>query len=266
MQEYLITLILGIVQGITEFLPISSDGHLELAKFLTGDQSGAADSLQLTVILHMATALSIMVVFRKDIVQILGNLITKRDQPTLIFSRNVILSMIPAGIVGLFFEEQVSRLFEGRIMLVSILLFLNGLILLSSRIRPPGQGDITGTKAFIMGLSQALAILPGISRSGSTISTAMLLNIDRNQAATFSFLMVVPLILGKIAKDLLDGGLMVSNYSLGAVSLGFIAAFFTGIFACRLMILVVQRIKLHYFAWYCMAAGALMILYLQFVA
>ncbi len=266
MQEYLITLILGIVQGITEFLPISSDGHLELAKYLTGDTSGAADSLQLTVILHMATALSIMVVFRKDIIRILTDLLTKRDQASKSFAMNVILSMIPAAIVGLFFEEQVSQLFEGRILLVSILLFVNGLILFSSKIRPPAQGAITGPKAFVMGLSQALAILPGISRSGSTISTAMLMNIDRNQAATFSFLMVVPLILGKIAKDLMDGGLMVSNYSLGAVALGFVSAFVTGIFACKLMILVVQRIKLHYFAWYCMAAGTLMILYLQFSA
>lgn len=265
MSEYLITLILGIVQGITEFLPISSDGHLELAKYFAGDQSKAADSLQLTVILHMATALSIIYYFRKEILHIISGLFQKEGNAERQFVYKVALSMIPAGIVGLFFEEEISHLFEGKILLVSVLMIINGVILLSSRIKIPGDAPVSYLASFIMGLSQALAILPGISRSGSTISTAMLLQVDRNQAASFSFLMVVPLILGKIAKDLYEGGLMVSNYSVGAVSLGFIAAFVTGIFACRIMIDVVKRVKLHYFAWYCIAAGGAMLFYLNFI-
>ncbi|MBK7233908.1 MAG: undecaprenyl-diphosphate phosphatase [Saprospiraceae bacterium] len=263
MSEYLITFILGIVQGITEFLPISSDGHLELAKFFTGDQSSAIDSLQLTVILHVATTLSIIFVFRKEIIKIFSGLLSKSDPSARTFAWLVILSMIPAAIVGVFFEELVSSLFEGKILMVSVFLFINGLILLSSKIRKPAEGAITPKVAIFMGLSQALAILPGISRSGSTISTAMLLGVDRNKAASFSFLMVVPLILGKIAKDLMEGDFMVSTYSLGAISFGFIAAFLSGIAACYMMLQIVAKVRLHYFAWYCMIVGIGMIIFIQ---
>ncbi|MBK9271712.1 MAG: undecaprenyl-diphosphate phosphatase [Saprospiraceae bacterium] len=264
MSEYLIALILGIVQGITEFLPISSDGHLELAKYLTGDQSKGLESLQLTVLLHIATTFSIIYVFRKNILQILSGLSSSTDSSSRIFAWHVILSMIPAAIVGLFFEEIVSSLFEGKILMVSILLIINGLILLTSKLRKPANASITPKVAILMGLAQMLAILPGISRSGSTISTAMLMGVDRNQAASFSFLMVVPLILGKVAKDLMDGDLMVHSYSIGAMAFGFVASFLTGIAACYLMIHIVKKVLLHYFAWYCMLVGIGMIAYLQF--
>ncbi len=253
MSEFLRALILGIIQGLTEFLPVSSSGHLELAKYFMGDTSMAEQSMAMTVTLHAATALSTLVVFRKDVAEILSGLL-KRQSEALRFTLFIIISMIPAAFVGLVWEDQIEELFSRNVLLVSAMLALTGLLLfLADKARDTGQ-DVSGVKALLIGIAQAIAILPGISRSGATISTSVLLHIDRRKAARFSFLMVVPLILAKMAKDLLDAdGLHAMESQTGALLIGFTAAFITGLFACKWMIALVRHAKLKYFAWYCFA-------------
>ncbi len=260
MSELLRALILGIIQGLTEFLPVSSSGHLELAKYFMGDTSVAEQSMAMTVTLHAATALSTLVFFRKDVAEILSGLL-KRQSEALRFTLFIIISMIPAAFVGLVWEDQIEELFSRNVPLVSAMLVLTGLLLfLADKARDTGQ-DVTGFKALLIGIAQAIAILPGISRSGATISTSVLLHIDRREAARFSFLMVVPLILAKMAKDLLDAdGLQAMESQTGALLIGFIAAFITGLFACKWMIALVQHAKLKYFAWYCFAIALIAIL------
>ena len=260
MSEFLRALILGIIQGLTEFLPVSSSGHLELAKYFMGDTSMAEQSMAMTVTLHAATALSTLVVFRKDVAEILSGLL-KRQSEALRFTLFIIISMIPAAFVGLVWEDQIEELFSRNVLLVSAMLVLTGLLLfLADKARDTGQ-DVSGFKALLIGIAQAIAILPGISRSGATISTSVLLHIDRRKAARFSFLMVVPLILAKMAKDLLDAdGLQAMESQTGALLIGFAAAFITGLFACKWMIALVQHAKLKYFAWYCFALALIAIL------
>lgn len=258
MEETLIAILLGIVQGLTEFLPVSSSGHLELAKYFLGDTSMAKESLLMTIVLHAATALSTVVVFRKDIRQIFAGLFRFQDNEETRFSLKIIVSMIPAGLVGFFYEDALDALFDKQVLLVSMMLIVTGLLLLLADRIKSGKAELNFKNALLIGIAQAIAILPGISRSGATISTSVMLGVDRAQAARFSFLMVLPLILGKIAKDILDGDIGQSDrlFELGA---GFVAAFLTGLFACTWMIRIVKNSRLHYFAYYCMAAGALAI-------
>jgi undecaprenyl-diphosphatase len=196
--------ILGVIQGLTEFLPVSSSGHLELGKAILGDTSVPEESLMFTVVVHFATALSTIVVFRKDIIEILSGLFSFKWNEETQFSAKIVLSMIPAVIVGLFFEEQLEALFGGNIMLVGCMLLVTAVLLYFADRAKDTQKNVTFSNAFIIGVSQAVAMIPGISRSGATISTSVLLGNDKSKAARFSFLMVIPLIFGKIAKDLMD--------------------------------------------------------------
>ena len=260
MNESINALILGIIQGLTEFLPVSSSGHLELGKMLLGDTSLPEDSLEMTVVLHAATALSTVIVFRRDIAEILGGLF-RGERAEVDFSLKIILSMIPAALVGVFFADEMEVLFERNALLVGLMLFVTGLLLLlADRARRTDRG-VSYPSALLIGIAQMIAILPGISRSGATISTAVLLGIDRERAARFSFLMVVPLILGKIAKDLLGGDLMLSELSGGPLLIGFFAALITGYFACTWMIALVKRSQLTYFAIYCFIVAAIAIVF-----
>jgi len=258
-MEVVDAIILGVIQGLTEFLPVSSSGHLELGKAILGDNSVPEESLLFTVVLHFATALATVVVFRKDIIKLLKGLISFKWNEETQFASKIVLSMIPAVIVGLFFEEQLEALFNGNIILVGFMLIITGLLLLlAGRAKHTGKG-ITWKDAVIIGVSQAIAMLPGISRSGATISTSVLLGNDRAKAARFSFLMVVPLIFGKIAKDVLSGDISLENAASTPLILGFIAAFVTGLIACTWMISLVRKAKLHYFSYYCFAVGVLAI-------
>ncbi|MDQ3141041.1 MAG: undecaprenyl-diphosphate phosphatase [Bacteroidota bacterium] len=265
MNEFLVTIILGIVQGLSEFLPISSSGHLEIAKYLLGDKSSGIESLELTIILHIATALSTVLVFRKEISKILQGLINPDDSESKSFSLKIIISMIPAVIVGLLYEDLINTLFEGKILFVSSMLLVTATLLFFAHYHKDKEGSLSYKNALIIGISQAIAITPGISRSGATIGTALLLNVNRAEAARFSFLMVIPLIFGKMSKDILSGELGVNTYSTGAMAAGFVAAFIAGIIACKWMIEIVKRIKLHYFAYYCVIVGSGMIIYLLFL-
>ncbi len=251
-------LILGIVQGLTEFLPVSSSGHIELAQKILGADNLKDKEALLSVVLHAATALSTIVVFRKDIAEIIQGLFSG-NKKHLNFSLAIILSMIPAAFVGVFFDEWLEQLFEGNLLLVgSMLLVTCGLLFLADRAKNTNK-EVGFKDSFIIGLAQAVAILPGISRSGSTISTSVLLGIDRAKAARFSFLMVVPLILGKMAKDILDGKFTFTSELAVPLSVGFLASFVTGIIACVWMIALVKKSKLSWFAIYCLVVGLIAI-------
>ena len=252
-------IVLGIIQGLTEFLPVSSSGHLELAKALFGNSSLPKESMAFTILLHGATALSTIVVYRKDIGQIIMGLFSKDWNEDKVFSVKIVLSMIPAALIGVLFNDQLEVMFSGQTLWVGILLLLTGALLLTADKAKSTEKPVTYLSAIIIGISQAIAILPGISRSGATISTAVLLGIDKEKAARFSFLMVVPLILGKMAKDILDGGNDFGALSIPVLSGGFIAAFIAGILACTWMISLVKKSQLKYFAYYCFAAGLLAI-------
>lgn len=266
------TIIIGVIQGLSEFLPVSSSGHIELAKVILNEESvGEDNNMMLTVVLHAATALSTIVIFRKDILEILKGLLQFKWNEEFKFSLNIVLSMIPAAVIGLLFEDEIDSFFNGNVLLVGFMLLITGLLLfLADRAKNTTKG-VGKKEAIIIGISQAIAILPGISRSGATIGTSVLLGVDRSKAARFSFLMVVPLILGKMAKDILSGELFMLDEQTGeilmsssdtlALSAGFIAAFLTGLVACTWMINLVKKAQLKFFSYYCFAVGLVAIFY-----
>ena len=258
-------IVLGIVQGLTEFLPVSSSGHLELAKYILGDTSLPEESLTYTVVLHFATALSTLVIFRKEVGQILKGLFQFKINKEFWFCFKIVLSIIPAVTIGLLFEEQLESFFGGKILIVGAMLLVTSVLLLLADRAKTSSKDVSIVTAVIIGISQAIAMLPGISRSGATISTSVILGIDRNKAARFSFLMVVPLIFGKIAKDLLGGEIQFVSGELTTMSVGFIAAFVSGLLACQWMISLVKKSKLIYFSIYCAIVGFIAITYTYFV-
>lgn len=265
MNEIVRSTVFGIVQGLTEFLPVSSSGHLEIAKYVMGDDSLAQQSMMMTVVLHFATALSTIVVFRKEIMEILSGLFKpSEDRDEFWFCVKIVLSMIPAAIVGVLFDEQIEALFSQQLPLVGAMLLVTGALLLMADRAKTTEKPVSLVNAIIIGISQAIAILPGISRSGATISTSVLLGIDREKAAKFSFLMVVPLIFGKMAKDVLsafkDGTPLFEAGQTLPLSIGFVAAFVTGLIACLWMIRLVKACQLSWFSAYCFIVGTLVII------
>lgn len=258
-MDILDSIILGIIQGLTEFLPVSSSGHLELGKAILGDQSLPEESLLLTVLLHFATALSTVVVFRKDILSILKSLFSFTWDEDTQFIVKIIISMIPAVIIGLLFEKQLEDLFGANILFVGCMLLITAVLLFFADKAKSTNKQVSFKDAFIIGISQAIAMLPGISRSGATISTSVLLGNDKTKAARFSFLMVIPLIFGKIAKDIIGGDLSLDGQNTLALSAGFVAAFLAGLVACTWMISLVKKSKLSYFAIYCAIVGCIAI-------
>lgn len=258
-METIDAIILGIIQGLTEFLPVSSSGHLELGKAILGDKSIPEESLLFTVVLHFATALSTIVVFRKDIFDIIKGIVQFKKNEETLFSLKIIISMVPAVLVGLFFEEQLEKLFGGNVLFVGFMLLITAALLWFADKAKSTRKPVSTSNAFVIGIAQAIAMLPGISRSGATISTSVLLGNDKTKAARFSFLMVIPLIFGKIAKDILSGDLTFSSENTTSIIIGFIAAFISGLFACTWMISLVKKSKLTYFAVYCIVVGLIAI-------
>ncbi|MCQ2143111.1 MAG: undecaprenyl-diphosphate phosphatase [Bacteroidales bacterium] len=263
-MDWLEALVLGLVQGLTEFLPVSSSGHLALGRALLGVEPGGDLSFEVTV--HAATVLATIVVFRKQIWSLLKGLFKFKYNDETDYILKICVSMIPVLVVGLFFKDYVEDLFSS-LLVVGVCLLLTALLLFFSDRVSEGRkaaenahrNGIGYIQAFIIGCGQALAVLPGLSRSGTTISTGLLCGVKREVVAQFSFLMVLVPILGEAFLDLLDGGFSASAVGLPALAVGFLAAFVSGLFACRVMIALVKRAKLKWFALYCALIGLLTI-------
>lgn len=252
--------ILGVIQGLTEFLPVSSSGHLEIGAVLLDVQ--ANDNLLFAVVVHLATALATIVVFKDDILVLLKDIFRFQWNESTQFVVKIGLSMIPVFIVGVFFKDEVEAFFIGNLFLVGSMLLLTGGLLLFAHYKNDGSKSVGYVAALIIGISQAIAVLPGISRSGATISTALILGVERSKAARFSFLMVLIPIVGASLLQLKDyaenpAAHQVSTYVL---IIGFLAAFVSGFFACKWMISIVKKGKLTHFAIYCFIVGSIAII------
>lgn len=272
-MEWFEGLLLGLVQGLTEFLPVSSSGHLMIGREILGIEipdEGAFLSFE--IIVHAATVLATIVVFRQQIWQLLCGLFKFKYNDETDYILKIGVSMIPVFVVGMFFKDQVEALFEGLTVVGCALLVTAVMLYLSDRFGAKDvsdvasdqpRGGISYLQAFIVGLGQAVAVIPGLSRSGTTISTGLLCGVRRDVMAQFSFLMVLVPILGEAFLDLLDGGFADSAAMIGILPLllGFAAAFLSGLFACRVMIALVKKASLKWFAAYCAVVGAIVLIY-----
>jgi undecaprenyl-diphosphatase len=261
-MEWFEALILGIIQGLTEFLPVSSSGHLEIGKALFG--ISGEDNLYFTIIVHGATVLSTIVVFWSELIKLgKGAFRFKLNEETH-YLLKIGVSMIPVVIVGIFFKEQIKNLFSGtNINFVGFMLLITASILAFTYFFKSKKQKIRYIDALIIGIAQAFAVLPGISRSGATIATGLMLGKDKEQIAKFSFLMVLVPILGENFLNLVSGSFSAaSGISISAMIIGFLAAFLSGWVACKLMIRIVKRGKLIWFAVYCAIVGILTIAFL----
>ncbi|MDR0509878.1 MAG: undecaprenyl-diphosphate phosphatase [Rikenellaceae bacterium] len=245
--------IMGVVQGLTEFLPVSSSGHLAIMQRLFGVEGG---NMSFDVTVHLATALASIVVFRREIGAIIAGAFRFQLNPQTVYLINIAVSMLPVIFVGLMLGEQIETLFDGSLILVGAMLIVTaGLLALSGYVRA-GVNPITPKRAFVVGLAQAVAVLPGLSRSGTTIVAGLLQGVRREEMARFSFMMVIIPILGMAALDMTKSEFVFERHDLA----GFATAFFTGLFACKAMVRLVSRGKLVWFAIYCAAAGLLALL------
>lgn len=253
-------LVLGLLQGLTEYLPVSSSGHLTIGSTLFG--MTGEESLSFTILVHVATVLSTLVILWKEIVWLLKGLFQFRWNNETKYVVNILISMIPVGIVGLFFKDAVEEIFASGLLIVGIMLLVTASLLAFAYYAKPRQKEIISKKdAFIIGLAQACAVMPGLSRSGSTIATGLILGNKKENLAQFSFLMVIPPILGEALLETLKlmSGTEVTSSDIPTSSLviGFFAAFISGCFACKWMINIVKKGKLVYFAIYCAIVGAI---------
>lgn len=253
-------IVLGVLQGLTEFLPVSSSGHLELANHFFGIEE--PNNLGFTMAVHLGTVLSTIVVFWKELARLLRGFIKFRLNDETIFIINILISLVPILFVGMMFRRQIESLFTGNVALVGTMLIVTALLLLFAQFRKPLTArPITPKSAFIIGIAQAAAVVPGLSRSGATISAGLMLGINREEVARFSFLMVLIPIIGMNLLEIVQGGFGGGTVDAGAVAAGFLTAFVTGVAACRWMIRLVSRGKLAWFAVYCAAIGAFAIVY-----
>lgn len=256
-------LILGIVQGLTEYLPVSSSGHLAIGQALFGMQNGE-ENLMFTVAVHVATVLSTLVILWSEIDWIVRGLFKCKLNAETKYALNIVVSMIPVGIVGVFFKDTVEEIFGSGLLVVGCCLLLTALLLIFSYYAKPRQKEhISWKDAFIIGLAQAAAVMPGLSRSGSTIATGLLLGNKKELLAKFSFLMVIPPILGEALLDVMKmtkGEDVMGSIEALPLAVGFLAAFLSGCLACKWMINIVKRGKLIYFGIYCAIVGAVTII------
>lgn len=258
-MSWLEALILGIIQGLTEFLPVSSSGHLTIGQTLLNVQFNEGDMLLFDVLVHAATVLSTIVILWHEVAWLLkGTFTTLQWNEEKTYAGKIVLSMIPVFVVGMFFKDYVEKIFGSGLTLVGICLLITACLLCFAQYAKPRQKETIGwVDSFIIGLGQACAVLPGLSRSGTTIATGILLGNKKEQVAQFSFLMVLIPILGEAFLDMLDilKGEVVSSLSPIVMIVGFLAAFITGAFACKVMINLVKKQKLIYFAIYCVLMG-----------
>lgn len=257
-MEWFEALVLGLLQGLTEYLPVSSSGHLAIGSALFGIEG--EENLAFTVVVHVATVFSTLVILWKEIDWIFKGLFKFRMNDETRYVINIVISMIPIGIVGVFFKDQVEAIFGSGLLIVGCCLLLTAALLTFSYYYKPRQkAEISKKDAFIIGLAQACAVLPGLSRSGSTIATGLLLGDDKAKLAQFSFLMVIPPILGEALLDgmkLMKGEAIAGDIPTLSLVIGFVAAFVSGCLACKWMINIVKKGKLVYFGIYCAIVGA----------
>ena len=262
-MDWIEALILGIVQGLTEYLPVSSSGHLAIASNFFG--INGEDSLMFTVAVHVATVLSTLVMLWKEIDWILKGLFKFEMNAETKYALNILVSMIPVGIVGLFFKDKVEEAFGSGLLVVGVMLLVTAVLLIFSFYARPRQKERLSLRdAFVIGLAQACAVMPGLSRSGSTIATGLMLGNKKEMLAQFSFLMVIPPILGEALLDILKavkGEDVMGGVGMLPLCVGFMAAFISGCFACKLMINIVKKGKLVYFGIYCAIVGLAIMLY-----
>ena len=250
-------IIMGILQGLTEFLPVSSSGHLELANYFFGIKGES--NLQFTMAVHAATVLSTITVFYREIGQLFKGLFKFQMNTETRYIINIIISMIPIAVVGFFFRDTIEGLFTSNLLLVGIMLLITACLLTFAGLAKPRTGQITPGRAFVIGIAQALAALPGLSRSGATISTGLLLGVQRSEMSKFSFLMVLVPIIGMNLLELIGMTNGVASVGTWQLVCGFAAAYFTGTLACRWMIRIVNKGKLTWFAVYCAVVGIISI-------
>ena len=261
-MDWLQALILGIIQGLTEYLPVSSSGHLAIGSYLFGLQD--SDNLMFTVLVHVATVLSTFVILWSEIDWILKGLFKFKMNDETKYFINILISMIPVGIVGVFFKDYVEEVFGSGLLIVGIMLLVTAALLtFSYYAKPRIKQNISWKDALIIGIAQACAVMPGLSRSGSTIATGLLLGNKKESLAQFSFLMVIPPILGEALLDVMK--MMKGEDVFGSISalplvVGFLAAFISGCIACKWMISIVKRGKLIYFGIYCAIVGVVTII------
>lgn len=257
-MNWIEALVLGLIQGLTEYLPVSSSGHLAIGSTLFG--IGGEENLTFTIAVHVATVFSTLVILWKEIGWIVRDLFKFRANEGTRYAINIVISMIPVGIVGVFFKETVQDIFDAGLLIVGGMLLLTASLLAFSYYAKPRQKTTISPKdAFIIGLAQACAVMPGLSRSGTTIATGLLLGNDKTKMAQFSFLMVIPPILGEALLDTLkalQGEAIAGDIPTFSLIVGFFAAFLSGCVACKWMINIVKKGKLIYFAIYCALAGA----------
>lgn len=257
-------IILGLVQGLTEFLPVSSSGHLAIGQHLLGVTFKDEASLTFGVVVHAATVLATITVFRNELAKLIcGGLKFKYNEETQ-YLLKIALSMLPILVVGLFFKDEVEAMFDRGIHFVGAMLLVTAALLTFSHFFRPRKSHSVGYKdAFIIGLAQACAVIPGVSRSGATISTGLMLGTDRTQVAKFSFLMVLVPILGEAFLELIKGEFSPAMSGIPTMTLlaGFVAAYLSGLFACKVMIKIVSRGKLYWFAIYCAIVGIVTLIF-----
>ena len=262
-MDWLQALVLGLLQGLTEYLPVSSSGHLAIGSYLFG--MDGEENLTFTIMVHVATVLSTLVVLWKEIDWILKGLFKFKMNDETKYFINIVISMIPVGIVGVFFKKQVEEVFGSGLLIVGCMLLVTAaLLVFSYYTRPRQRANISPLHAFIIGLSQAVAVLPGLSRSGTTIATGLLLGNEKAKLAQFSFLMVIPPILGEALLNVVKG--LKGEETFGGMDtlpliVGFVAAFVSGCIACKWMINIVKKGKLVWFGVYCAIAGAATIVF-----
>jgi len=268
-MDWLQAFILGIIQGLTEFLPVSSSGHLAIGKELLGVE--AAEDLMFEVAVHAATVLATIVVFRKEIWKYISGLLKFKYNDETDYVLKIVVSMIPVFIVGVLFKDYVEELFSS-ILVVGFALLVTAILLYTSdttdrfvdRTLPEPRGGLSFKQALIIGIGQAFAVIPGLSRSGTTISTGLICGVRREVVAQFSFLMVIIPILGEAFLDVVGGEMASSSVGVLPLLVGFVSAFASGLFACKVMIALVKKAKLKWFALYCAVVGAAVIIFTLF--
>jgi len=258
-------LILGVIQGLTEFLPVSSSGHLTIGQTLLGVEFQEGDMLMFDVLVHAATVCATLIVLWKEICWIFkGTFTTTQWNAEKQYAGKIILSMVPVFVVGMFFKDYVEAIFGSGLVVVGACLLVTACLLTFAQYAKPRQKEEIGWwDSLVIGLAQAVAVLPGLSRSGTTIATGILLGNKKEQVAQFSFLMVLVPILGQALLDMLDvmSGEVVTHLSPVAMAVGFVSALVVGAVACKWMISIVKRQKLIYFAIYCLLMGGFALVY-----